>query len=69
MPNFIGGVRLATLQGGTLTQQAVYIFANTGGTFPVNLQLDNGGTIGGQTVYILNSGVVVRFTFNAANLS
>jgi hypothetical protein len=68
--NFIGGVRLATLQSATLTQQsAVYIFANTSGTFPVSLKLDNNGTIGGLSVYPLNSGTIARFTFDGTNLN
>jgi hypothetical protein len=68
--NFIGGARLLILQSATLTQQsAVYIFANTSGTYPVSIQLDNGGTIGGLSVYLLNSGAIVRFTFDGTNLN
>jgi hypothetical protein len=68
--NFIGGARLLILQSATLTQQSVvYILANTSGTFPVSVQLDNNGTIGGLSVYPLNSGAIARFTFDGTNLS
>jgi hypothetical protein len=67
--NFIGFVRLATIQSATLLQQAVYTFANTSGTYPVSVQLDSGGTIGGLTVYPLNSGTIVQFLYSGGNLS
>ncbi len=68
--NFIGGVRVATLQSATLTGVATpYIFANTSGTYPVILQFDNGATIGGLSVYVLNSGTIVQFGWNGINLS
>ncbi len=68
--NFIGGVRVATLQSATLTGVATpYIFANTSGTYPVILQFDNGATIGGLNAYILNSGAIVQFGWNGTNLS
>src|SRR6266404_661884 len=68
--NFIGGVRVATLQSATLTGVATpYIFANTSGTYPVILQFDNGATIGGLSVYVLNSGAIVQLGWNGTNLS
>jgi hypothetical protein len=67
--NFIGGVRLATILSATLVAQNPYIFANTSGTFPVSLELDNGGTIGGLSIYPLNSGTIIQFQFSGGNLS
>jgi len=68
--NFTGGVRTATLQSATLAQQGVvYTFANTSGTYPVSIQLDNGGTVGGLNIYPLNSGTIIQFQFNGTNLS
>jgi len=67
--NFIGGVRVATIQSATLALQTTYTFANTSGTFPVSLQLDNGGTIGTLSIYPLNSGTIIQFQFNGTNLS
>ena len=67
--NFIGGVRLATLQSATLTAQAAYVFANTSGSYSMNMQLDNGGLIGGLSVYPLTSGSIIQFGWNGTNLS
>jgi hypothetical protein len=68
--NFAGGVRLATIQSSTLSAQvAAYTFANTSGTYPVSIQLDNGGLVGGVSVYPLNSGTIIQFSFNGTNLS
>jgi hypothetical protein len=67
--NFTGGVRTATLQSATLAQQVVYTFANTSGTYPVSIQLDNGGTVGALGIYPLNSGTIIQFQFNGTNLS
>jgi hypothetical protein len=66
--NFIAGVN-AVLQTATMTSNAVYLFVNTQpGT--VALQLDNGGSIAGQTTpYVLAFGAPVRFLFNGTNLS
>ena len=66
--NFIGGVRVATLQSATLASQVAYTFANTSGTYPVSIQLDNNGTIGGLSIYPLNSGTIIQFQFNGTNL-
>jgi hypothetical protein len=63
------GARTATLQSATLAQQVVYTFANTSGTYPVSIMLDNGGTIGGLSIYPLNSGTIIQFQFNGTNLS
>ena len=47
--NSIGGVRVATIQSATLAvpspYPAAYIFANTGGNFPVSIKLDYGSRI------------------------
>jgi hypothetical protein len=69
--NFIGGVRVATIQSATLisTPTVPYLFANTSGTFPVVLLLDNNGTISGQNQYVLNSGTIVQFQYSGGNLS
>jgi hypothetical protein len=69
--NFIGGVRTATILSATLnlSPSMPYLFANTSGTFPVALQLDNNGTIAGQNQYILNSGAIVQFQFSGGNLA
>ena len=67
--NFTGGVRLATLVSSSLTAQAVYVFANTSGSYSMNMQLDNGGTIGGLSIFPLNSGNIVQFQFNGTTLS
>jgi hypothetical protein len=68
--NFIGGVRLATIQSATLSAQvAAYTFANTSGAYPVGIQLDNGGLVGGVSVYPLNSGTITQLSFNGTNLS
>jgi hypothetical protein len=67
--NFIGGVRVATVQAASLAAQTGYIFANTSGTFPVSLQLDSGGLIGGLSIYPLNSGTIVQFSYSGGNLS
>jgi len=68
--NFIGGVRVATLLSATLTGVATpYVFANTSGTYPVSLQFENGATIGGLSIYPLNSGAIVQFGWNGTNLS
>lgn len=66
--NFIGGVRLATLVSSSLVQAAMYVFANTSGSYSLNMQLDNGGTIGGSSIFSLNSGNIVQFQFNGTNL-
>jgi hypothetical protein len=68
--NFIGGVRVATLQSATMAgANTPYVFANTSGTYPVSIQFDNGATIGGLSVYPLNSGVIVQFGWNGTNLN
>ena len=67
--NFTGGVRLATIQAATLATQTTYTIANTSGTFPVSVQLDNGGTVGGLGIYPLNSGTIIQFQFDGTNLS
>jgi hypothetical protein len=69
--NFIGGVRIATILSATLNPapSMPYLLANTSGTFPVVLQLDNNGTIAGQNQYILNSGAIVQFQFSGGNLA
>jgi hypothetical protein len=68
--NFVGGARALILQSATLSQQStVYVFANTSGTYPVSLLLDNNGTIGGLSIYPLNSGTIARFTFDGTNLN
>ena len=67
--NFTGGVRLATIQAATLATQTTYTIANTSGTFPVSIQLSNGGTVGGLGIYPLNSGTIIQFQFDGTNLS
>ena len=67
--NFIGGVRLATIQSATLATLTAYYFVNTGGAFPVSIQMSNGGTIGGSAIYPLNSGTIVQFQFDGTNLA
>jgi hypothetical protein len=66
--NFIGGVRVATIQSASLATQTAYVLANTSGSYSLNLQLDNGGTIGGLSIFPLNSGNIVQFQFNGTNL-
>ncbi len=70
--NFIGGIGSAILQSATLGGlNTVYLFFNTGGAAAavVNLKLDNGGTIGGQSVFSLVSGQPARFAFDGTNLN
>jgi hypothetical protein len=67
--NFIGGVRVATIQAASLAAKTPYILANTSGTYPVSLQLDNGGTIGGLGIFPLNSGTIIQFSYSGGNLS
>jgi hypothetical protein len=65
--NFIAGCN-AILQTATMNATAVYLFVNTQ-PGPVTLALDNGGTVGGQAIYILAFGAPVEFQFNGINLS
>ena len=68
--NFIGGVRVATLQSATMSgANTPYVFANTSGTYPVSVQFDNGATIGALVAYPLNSGAIVQFGWNGTNLA
>ena len=64
--NFIAGVK-AVIQSATLTNGPV-LFVNTQPGV-VTLQLDNGGTVGGQAIYVLAFGTPVMFSLANGNLS
>jgi len=65
--NFIAGM-IANLQSATLTNNAAYLFVNTGSGV-VNLILDNSGTVGGVAIYNLMPGQAIEFAFNGTSLS
>ena len=66
--NFIGAVSVI-LQSATAVRMAAILFVNTSGSGPVSLKLDNGGTIGGKSVFSLASGQAVTFAFDGTNFS
>jgi hypothetical protein len=68
--NFTGGIGAATIQSSTLVINLTYIFVNSGGAAAnlVNLALDNGGQVGGQSVFSLISGQPQKFQFDGTNL-
>jgi len=65
--NFIAGVN-AIIQSATLTANASYLFVNSQPGI-VTLAVDNGGTIAGQSSYVLAFGAPIKFAFDGTNLS
>ena len=65
--NIIGGFAV-TLQAAGLVKTQTLLIVATGGV-AATLKLDNGGTIGGQSVYTLNPGTVLLAGFDGTNLS
>ena len=50
------------------SKNSVYLFVNSQPGV-VTLQLDNGGTVGGQAIYVLAFGAPIKFQFDGTNLS
>ncbi len=65
--NIIGALVVTIKTSNLLTNKSFYFIA-TGGT-SCQLKLDNGGTISGQSVYILKPGTVLLVAFDGTNLT
>jgi len=65
--NIIGGFVVTIKTSGLLGARRPFYFLATGGT-ACQLKLDNGGTISGKSIYVLNPGTVLLVSFDGTNL-
>lgn len=65
--NIIGGFLVTIQTAGLVNTQSLLILA-TGGV-AATLKLDNGGTIAGQSVYVLKPGTLLQVSFDGTNLN
>lgn len=65
--NIIGGFNVTIQSAGLVNNQALMIVA-TGGV-AATLKLDNGGTVGGQSIYALKPGTLLLVQFDGTNLN
>jgi hypothetical protein len=65
--NIIGGFNVTIQAAGLVNTQTLLIVA-TGGV-AATLKLDNGGTVGGQSIYTLKPGTLLLVTFDGTNLN